>query len=147
MRHCVYWYIQKTLSLQIKKIAFTHQLSKHDNKWSVIKSMRKKHVIKLILNNFSNEKITAFKLLQRKLKNSIFLMHFNFDRRLYIDLNVLKKWNFVAMIYHLLNDSENQNKMTIITRISIQSIMYLNKMFNSVEHNYWFTKLEIADII
>ena len=53
--------------------------------------MKKKHVIKLILNNSSNEKITAFKLLQQKLKNSIFLMHFSSNRRLYIDLNASKK--------------------------------------------------------
>ena len=147
LRHCVHWYVQKILSLQIRKIALICQFLKYDDKWSVIKSVRKKHVIKLILNNFSDEKIIAFKLLQRELKSSIFLMHFNFDRRLYIDLNASKKWSFVVMIYHLLNDSKNQNKTTIIIRTSIQLIMYLNKMFNLIEQNYWLTKLKVIDII
>ena len=109
--------------------------------------MRKKYVIKLILNNFFDEKIIAFKLLQRELKSLISLMHFNSDRRLHINLNISKKWDFVVMIYYLLNNSKNQNETTIIIRTLIQSIMYLNKMFNSIEHNYWLTKLKIINII
>ena len=109
--------------------------------------MRKKYVIKLILNNFFDEKIIAFKLLQRELKSLISLMHFNSDRRLHINLNISKKWDFVVMIYYLLNNSKNQNETTIIIRTLIQSIIYLNKMFNSIEHNYWLTKLKIINII
>ena len=100
LRHCVHEYIQKILLLQIRKIAFIRQLFKHNSKRSVIKLTKKKHVIRLTLNNFSENEVAAFKLLQRELKSSIFLMHFNSNRRLYIDLNASKKWNFVVMIYH-----------------------------------------------
>ena len=85
--------------------------------------------------------------MQRELRNSISLMHFNSKRRLYIDLNASKKWNFVVMIYHLIDDSKNQSEITIIIYTSIQLIMYLSKMLNEIKQNYWFIELKIADII
>ena len=147
LRHCVHRYAQKALSLQIKKIAFIRQLFKHDDKRNVIKSVRKKHVIRLTLENLFDDEFVAFKLLQRELRNLILFVHFNLNRRLYIDLNASKKWDFVVMMYHLLNDSKNQNEITIIIRTSIRSIMYLNKMLNSIEHNYWSIELKITEIV
>ena len=79
------------MSLQIKKIALIRQLLKHDDKRSVIKSIKKRHVIRLTLKNFFDDEFAASKFLQRELKSSISFMHFSSNRRLYINLNVSKK--------------------------------------------------------
>ena len=147
LRHCVHRYAQKALPLQARKTALTRQLPKHDGKRSVIGPVRKKHAIKLVLDNPSDEEIAAFKLLQRELGSPISLVHFSPDRRLYIDLDASKKWGFAAMVYHLLGDPEDQGEATTIARTSVQPIMYLSKMLNSAEHNYWPTELEVAGIV
>ena len=46
------------------------------------------------------------------------------------------------MIYHVKKDSNDD-----FSRIKIQSIMFLNRCFNEIEKNYWFTKLKIVDIV
>ena len=48
------------------------------------------------------------------------------------------------MIYYVLKNSAND---VIYSRISIQSIIFLNRCLNDAKHNYWFIKLKIADII
>ena len=65
LRHCIHRYAQKALSLQIKKTAFTRQFFKHDDddKRNVIKSIKKKHAIRLTLENSFDDELIAFKLL------------------------------------------------------------------------------------
>ena len=89
-------------------------------------------------------KKTTFKNLQKIFFSSIFLTHYNKLRRLYVDLNAFKQWDFAVMIYHIRNDFLNDINFS---RIAMQFIMFLNKCFNSVEKNYWSTKLKVTDII
>ena len=102
----------------------------------------KKQFNKLIFEKITNEKKSFFRL-QKIFFSLIFLIHFDSNRKLYIDLNAFKRWKFVVMIYYVVDDSKNDN----FSRIVVQSILFFNKLFNDVEKNYWFTKLKIVEIV
>ena len=75
----------------------------------------------------------------------MFLTHFNFKSRLYIDLNASKVKGFAAMIYHIAGDADIQD-VTKIPRMSVRPILFLSKLLNAAEKNYWFTELEVISI-
>ena len=76
--------------------------------------------------------------------NLIFFVHFNSNRCFYINFDVLKRWDFVVVIYYII---ENSNDKINYSRFIIQSIIFFSKLLNNVKQNYWFTKLKIIDII
>ena len=63
-----------------------------------------------------------------------------------MNLNTFKIFDFVAIIYHHKQNyiSKDFNKLA---RTNVQSILFLSRYLNIVEHNYWPTKLEIADVV
>ena len=137
LRFFVTRYAQLTLLLQKRKITLIKNIS-------IRRSVKKREALKVYLKHSIVKKLEAFRKLQRAFETSTFLTHYDRLRRLYIDLNVFKQWEFVVMIYHVLNDSFDDAHYA---RIAMQSIMFLSKCLNSVEKNYWFTKLKIANII
>ena len=137
LRSSISRYAQRVQSLQKRKITLIKSVIISD-------SARKRQTIKTQLYDLTREKRVVFRNLQIAFASSTFLIHFDRKRRLYIDLNVFKQWDFAAIIYHVLNDSFND---VIYSRTIIQSIMFLNRCLNDVEKNYWSTKLKIADIV
>ena len=95
LRSSILYYAQRSLFLQKRKISLIKNMSKNDKR-----SMKKKTTIK-IRYDFSNEKQKIFRNIKFVFEFFTFLTHFNKIRRLYIDLNAFKKWNFVVMIYHV----------------------------------------------
>lgn len=63
---------------------------------------------------------------------------------MYIDIDVFKCFNFEIVVYYLKIDCLNSIKSK---RIDIESILFLNKMFNTTEIKYWFIELELCDLI
>ena len=139
LRSSISYYAQRASSLQKRKILLIKTIFANKEKDSVRKKIAINARYKL------NElKIIAFKNLQKIFISSIFLIHYNKLRRLYVDLNAFKQWDFAAMIYHVLNNLSND---ITFSRIAMQSIMFLNKCLNDAEKNYWSIELKIADII
>ena len=99
---------------------------------------------KLFIDKFTTEKLIFFRQLQNVFSISIFLIHFDSNRQFYIDFDVSKRWDFVVMMYHVACDSSNNIN---VSRLNVQFIFFLSKLLNSVEQNYWFTELEIANIV
>lgn len=121
LRHMIHRYSQRAQSLQLRKIMLTRKLSKHDikkNKRTISKLARKRHFIRIMIDNLIDEKIESFRSLQRELDSLIILMHFDLSRRLYVNLDASKKWDFATMIYYVLEDSKD-NKSAIISRTLI----------------------------
>ena len=145
LRHCIERFVQLTQSLQVKKTSMIKQLTTNveinDNK--NFDSIKKKQFSKLIFEKITNEKKKSFFRLQEIFFNLIFLIHFDSNRNLYIDLNAFKRWKFAVMIYYVVDNSKNDN----FSHIVVQSILFFNKLFNDVEKNYWFTKLKIVEIV
>ena len=139
LRLSISYYAQRSLTLQERKTSLTKNISKND-----IRSTRKKTTIKTRYD-LSNEEQKVFRDIKLIFEFFTFFIHFNKIRRLYIDLNAFKKWDFVVMIYHVQENFAN-DKVTF-SRISMQFIMFFNKCLNEVEKNYWLTKLKIAKIV
>ena len=72
-----------------------------------------------------------------------FLIHYDRTKTLYFDLNASKNWDFAAMIYHVVEVNDRSD----FSRTNVQSIMFLSKLLNIVERNYWLIELEIAEIV
>ena len=144
LRHCINRYAQFIETLQIKKTTLIKQLFSITIIDKTLESVRKNMSNKLFIDKFTTEKLAFFRQLQNVFSISIFLAHFNSNRQLYIDFDVSKRWDFVVMMYHVVCDSSNNIN---VSRLDVQSILFLNKLLNSVEQNYWSTKLKIANIV
>ena len=107
-------------------------------------STRKRQVVKIKFYESIHVERQSFKNLQNVFRESIFLTHYNRRRRLFVNLDSSKSWEFVDMIYHVESDSNSKNEFS---RIKMQFIMFLNRCLNETKKNYWFTKLEIVDIV
>ena len=131
-------YAQRVSSFQKRKINLTRQL------FATIKELtRKQQIMKIDFYEFTHNELKTFKNLKNAFRKSIFLTYYNRKRKLFIDLNTSKNWDFVDMIYHVKNDSSNND----FSRIKIQFIMFFSRCLNNVERNYWSTKLKIVEII
>ena len=56
-------------------------------------------------NKFIKEKLHIFETLQKLFAKFIFLVHFNSDQQLYINVNIFKQYRFNAVIYYVDNNS------------------------------------------
>ena len=95
--------------------------------------------------NSTHLEMKSFKSIQLALFKFVFLIHFNSKRILYVDLNFSKKKKIEVMIYHVHSD-----KMSFIeysAKRSVQSILFLSRLFTSVETRYWSIELELIELI
>ena len=142
-RHCIERYVQLIKSLQVKKTALIKQLTIDVNGSKSFESTKKKQSSKLALDNVIDEERKTFVKLQNIFFNSIFLIHYDSERSLFVNFDAFKRWDFVVMIYHIADDSKND----IFARTAVQSILFFNKLLNEAEINYWFIELKVADIV
>jgi hypothetical protein len=133
LRNYVTWYAQKAESLQQRKIMLLKRSSQKE-------SARKTFFCK-ILFQFIDRELKSFELIQSIFKNSQFLTHFNLMRQFLIDVDVSKK-DFEAFVYHIKKERDDMTKS-----IAIKSIVFLSKIFISVEKRYWSTKLKVVAIV
>ena len=129
-------YVAISKSLQLRKT----QLLQHAFK---SRNVRKSYSFRTKFVEFTFE-IEAFKIIQKSLSISTYLIHFDNKRRLYVDLDFSKKMSIENVIYHV---ADNENSLTYSFRKSIQSVMFLNRFLSSVEIKYWSTKLKLADLV
>jgi hypothetical protein len=133
----VSWYSQTLQFLQNRKtLFFKNDLMKEKS--------RKLFAKKILLNQSIETKIKSYEHLQNVFNDKNFLRHYNNIKKLFIDVNIFKKRDIEAMIFHVKNDS---NEKIIFRRCDIKSIMFLSKIFISTETRSWFTELEITDVI
>ena len=123
LREFVTFYVQKTNALQRRKTLLLRQSS--FNK----RTIRKIYSKKTMINHFSIEELKSYRLLQKNFSKASFLVHFNLDRQLYIDIDVFKRREFEAMIYHLKVDV-NLDKFK---RSDIEFILFLSRMLSEIE--------------
>ena len=86
--------------------------------------------------------IQSFQNLKQAFAKPSFLVHFDPDRQLLIDLDASKAWGFAAMVYHVKKDVAEG-----FARTDVQPILFLSKMLNQAELNYWPTELEVAGLV
>ena len=86
----------------------------------------------MIINNFIDEKLNSYRLLQKVFNKIFFLIHFNRNRVLYIDVNASKQYKFKIMMYHLKFETDSE-KLRIT---DIELIMFLNRLLNIAKFKY-----------
>ena len=122
----MFFYIQKIDAFQRRKILFLRQCS------SIKKFIRKIYFKKIVLNNFSTKKLKCYKLLQKIFNRIFFLINFNSKQILYINIDVFKRRELNAMIYHFKFDVDFVKSK----RFDIESILFLFRMFNEIKTKY-----------
>ena len=60
-------------------------------------------------------------------------MHFFDEKMLYVDIDALKRRDFEIIIYYLKFNCLNFEKLK---RVDIESILFFNRMFNTIETKY-----------
>ena len=139
LRDYVSMYVDVAKSLQKFKIELFRNAS-------VTNNVKKIFFRTIKIKNFISRKLASFQILQILLSKSFYLIHVDSTRRIYIDLNVNKKFDLNVMMYHV-KKSINWDKKDYSSRKTIKSILFLNRLLFNVEIKYWFTELELNDII
>ena len=133
-------YIEKFVaiskSLQMRKTQLLQEALKFEN-------VRKSYSFKTKFIE-SASKIEAFRNIQKSLFTSIYLIHFDNKRQLYIDFDSNKEMSIDEVIYHV---TDNEDSSNYFFRKSIQSIMFLSRLLSSIEIKYWSTELKLTDLI
>ena len=137
LRKFVFLYAQKIDALQRRKILLLRQFS------FIKKFIRKIYFKKIVLNNFSTKELKSYKLLQKTFNRTFFLIHFNSKRTLYINIDVFKRREFDAMIYHFKFDADFVKSK----RFDIESILFLSRMLNETKTKYWSIELKMCDLM
>ena len=92
--------------------------------------------------NLTSDEIKTFEAIQEYFHQEMMLVHFDPVRCFYINLDT-SGLRFDVMAYHL--QGETRTEKTHI--VNIQSILFLSRLLNTAEKNYWPTELEVACLI
>ena len=115
---------------------------------SIIKNnQRKIYNQRVLIQKSSKSEIVVYETLQIVFNRSIFLVYFNLDKILFINVDAFKKLKFNIVIYHTKNDDKYRNDKLLIVKNDMKFILFFSKYLINVENCYWFTKLKIVDLI
>ena len=93
---------------------------------------RKIYFARIVLQQSFEVKVKFYRQLQEVFNKINLLIHHDFIRVTYIDVDAFKRRDFDVIIYHLKNDvNSNQFK-----RIDIEFIMFLSRMLTSAKKRY-----------
>lgn len=139
LRQYIPYYIQLNRSLQKHKTVLLRQsnIPKTGPK-------RKIYIIKTLLGHLSTAEKTVFDSLQEILSKFSYLIYYDPERQLYMDIDVSKKREFGAILYYIRGDPPPDNP---IASTVIQPILYLSRLLTDAETRYWPTELEIAGLV
>lgn len=126
LRKYVTHYAQKTKALQHRKIILLRAFSFNKER------VRKIYNQKIVLKSSIVEKLNFYKQLQKFFERVEFLVHFDRNRILYIDIDVFKQRDFDAIIYHLKKDVNLEKSR----KTNVKSILFLSRLLNFVETRY-----------
>ena len=131
-------YAAKFKSLQKRKTMLLKDFSKFDN-------ARKFYSCKIKILRSTDREMKSFQNIQLTLFRSIFLIHFDTKRQLYIDLNFSKEKNIEAMMYHVRDDKLSSTEYS--AKRCVQWILFFSRLLTSIEIRYWLTKLKIIELV
>ena len=101
----IFYYTQITTFLQIHKMTLLKTSS-------IKKNTQKQHISYVFVNKLSFDEVHVFKTLQNLFRTFIFLIHFNFNHQLYINMNVFKQYDFDVIVYHIEEDLKEVMKFS-----------------------------------
>ena len=139
LRNYVFWYVEMFKSFQKLKIELLHDEF-------VIDNVRKIYSRNIKIKNFIIEKLVFFQTLQFLLIKSFYLVHSNFRKKLYVDLDANKKFELIDIIYHVKNNVKWNDKEYSFKKV-IESILFFSRFLTNAKTKYWFIELKFVDIV
>ena len=157
-RNFVSYYAQKFDALSKRKIMLLKVLSSNVDK------TRKNFNKRISINHSTKTEKNSYRQLQSSFSRFSWLVHQDFNRILYVDVDEFRK-DFDVMMYHFKNDKNKQFlsinddlkktfeittfklSSTSFKRKNVESIMFLNRMLTFIEKKYWFIELKMIDLI
>ena len=76
-------------------------------KTTSMKKNQKQHISQVLFDKSISDEINLFKILQKLFIKLIFLVHFDSDQHLYINVNTFKQYSFDTVIYYIDDDSDD----------------------------------------
>ena len=141
LRDYISHYVDISKSFQNRKIELLRDES-------TIESVKRVYFSKTRVQHSTTEKTVSFDALQTVLTKSFYLVHSNFKRQLFINLNVNKKFEFDVTFYYVKKIYFDQLEFDkYFFRHVIKSIFFLSRLLIDVETKYWFIELKIVDIV
>ena len=137
LRSYILFYAQKTESLQRRKMMLLRMSSFNKRRVGKMYSQT------IVLKFSTNEKLNSYCQLQKFFTRVEFLIHFDRNRTLYIDIDVSKRCDFEVMIYHLKIETNSKKSR----RIDVESILFLSRLLDFAKTRYWFTELKMIDLV
>ena len=134
MRNYVFYYAQLSNSLQARKTLMLRELLIKGN-------VRKRFSAGSRLNIFINVERLFYETFQKMFNKFTFLIHHDFARQLYADVDVLHERDFGVTVYHVKKEKITYSKK------DIELILFLSKVLISAEFRYWLIELKTADLI
>ena len=99
LREYMLFYVDVFKSLQVKKIELLKSTF-------IVNNARKFYANRTRLNNSTFLKKKAFKIFQSLFFESNYLIHHDFSRQLFVDLNFNKKFEINVFVYHVKIDAK-----------------------------------------
>ena len=99
-------------------------------KLSIKNNIKKRFSAGNRLNIFINIKRLFYKIFQKMFNKFIFLIHHDFVRQFYVNINVSHERNFKVIVYHVKKEKITYNKK------NIKFILFLNKILILIESRY-----------
>ena len=143
LRKYVVYYVQLKKTFKKRITSLLRMSSKTDIARKIFSS-------KARIDNSSTVELEFFKTLQIALSQSIYLIHHDSNRLIYIDLDVFKEFEFEAMIFHVKDDLKEDFKENVKSysfKNDIESIMFLSRLLIFAETRYWSIELKIVDFV
>ena len=137
LRNYIAWYVQIFDSLLKRKTFLLRSFSSNKNR------QRKIYFVKTILQKFFVVELKFYWQFQKNFDKTNLLIHYDFIRIIYINVDVSKQRDFEVIIYHLKFTANFNN----FKRNEIELIMFFNRMFTSTKKRYWSTKLKMIDLM
>ena len=121
----------------MRKIDLTKNINKIEK--IVSKSVHHAKITKTHLNKPIQKKLKLFRDIQNAFRKKSYLIHFEFIKFLFVNIDVSKKNGFTTMIYHLKSGFiffKIDFFQALFLKTDVQFIMFLNKFLNQAENNY-----------
>ncbi|KAI1002218.1 hypothetical protein K3495_g5988 [Podosphaera aphanis] len=108
---------------------------------------RKNFTKSTLLQHPTEAEIASFEAIQTVLSKPRYLTHFDPNRQLYIDIDASPD-GIGAITYHLENNlGRKECDQVKDSQMKIRPIMFLSRLLNKAEQNYWPTEMEMAAMV
>lgn len=140
LRGYIPYYAQKSEPLQARKTAMLRLSPSNKGRSRKAFSQAK------FIENATQAELDSYEQIQEAFSRSSFLVHFDYTRPLYADIDASKKWGFGAMIYHDKSDAVYPSS-ECPKKSDVQPILFLSRLLTDPERRYWPTELEMAGLV